>query len=587
MNAKISFQEKISEQQFIDALKTEGATILYFGHSNYGIGQLFATNQEFDDQVIEDILYMDDDRLLATSSPVVHVNVSGMRNGQAYPHWWPIFKDGTSAIMPYEKGDPAGPPAYNYHPTYQIPGDPTHYKIETVRHGAIERFPDWGGPAWYDPDGNPPDPNNPDHDQFYITNSAPWSPSFERTGSWTDTNTILGFFRENYDYSAAGGGADQASWLFSIPTAGSYNVFAWYPASSGNATDSPFTVNHALGSTTIPVNQRLNGGQWYPLGEFQFNDGDYSVVLTDDASNGRVVADGIRIEHVDNPPQVLKADFYAYNRSGSAPLTVTFDMEQVGDIDSFQWDFGDGGENSTRTYINHTYSAPGTYTVSLEINGPLGTDSVTKIGYITVGAAEPPLMAEFDSRTSQQGIAPYTARFRDQSSGDIVSWEWDLDGDGVVDSTEQSPEFTYTQPGNYTLTLTVKDTNANTHTEVKETYVRVSVFDKNIDNVDYPKRHYRSKTLLFRKELEVAKEDMKYSRLFYGGCDSAHYYTDTFQRGVYHFATNTTLEGEYAMAGYLTAYVNGASDYELWQHIQEVEPLYDYYDFRKPHSEQW
>jgi len=572
--------------QLVDALKTPDAHVLYHGHSNYGLGQLFATDAEFSSQVIDNIRYVDDDRILNTSSPIVHVNVSGMRTGQAYPHWWPIYKDGTSAIVPYEKGDPNGDPAYNYYPTYQIPGDPTHYRIETVKNSAIERFPDWSGPAWYDPDGDVPDPDNPSHDIYYITNPEPWSPSFERVGNWVDTNTLLDFFRENYEYSSAGSGADTARWMFSIPEAADYNVYVWYPAASGNASNAPFTVNHADGSTVVAVNQRLNGGQWNRIGTFRFGVDDYSVVLGDNA-NGNVVADGVRIEHTDNPPEVLSADFYAVNRSGPAPLDVYFDSESVGDIDTFEWDFGDGGINTTRSTVTHTYTQPGTYTVTYTIRGPLGSDTTTKVGYVTVGAPEPPLQADFESRTSQQGTIPFTASFRDRSSGNIVSWSWDFDGDGAEDSTVQSPSFTYTTPGNYTVTLTVENENGESVTEIKEAYVRIGIYDANIDNVDYPKRHYGSKTLLKRKTLEVPKEDLEYARLFYAGCDTATYYTDTFQRGILFYANNSSALGNDAMAAYLRAYVNGASDYEIWQIIQEIEPLYDYYDFTKPPSEQW
>jgi hypothetical protein len=105
--------------------------------------------------------------------------------------------------------------------------------------------------------------------------------------------------------------------------------------------------------------------------------------------------------------------------------------------------------------------------------------------------------------------------------------------------------------------------------------------------VDYPKTHYSSKTVLFRKALEIPKEDLKYSRLFYGGCDSGHYYTDTFQRGIFFYANNSTGQGEVAMSEYLKAYVGGKSDYEIWRIIEDIEPLYDYYDFRKPPSQQW
>ncbi len=577
-------------QEFIDALMWQDSVVLYFGHSNYGIGQLFATEQEFDDQVIENILYVDDDRILNSSSPVVHVNVSGMRNGQAYPHWWPIYKDGSDAKVPYDWGDPRGDPAYNYYPTYQIPGDSTYYKIETVRNSAIERFSDWrGGPAWYDPNGGVPDPTNPDHLQYYITNPEPWSPSFERAGNWVDTNSIEGYFKENYEYSSAGSGADQAEWLFSIPEEGDYNVYAWYPASSSNSTNAPYTVNHSLGSTTVPMNQRLNGGRWNNIGVFHFGVGDYSVVLSDNVSSGRVVADGLRIEHVGNPPEILKANFAAINRSGPVPLQVTFMSQAVGDVDTFEWDFGDGTVNSTRPTVTKIYDEPGTYTVTYTVNGSLGSDTVTRVGYVTVGAPDQPLQAEFGLLSFQQtGRAPFPVQFTHVSSGDIVSWEWDFDGDGIVDSTQQHPLFIYnTAVGSYTVSLTVKDSSANIHTETKENFDRIIIFDKNIDNVDYPKVHYGFKTLLRVKELEVSKEDFKYARFFYGGCDSAHYYTDTFQRGIYHYASGSTTLGEYAMVEYLKAYVDGKSDYEIWQILQTTEPKYDYYDFRKPPSEQW
>ena len=574
--------------QLINAFNTQDAVVLYNGHSNYGIGQLFATSQDWATDIIQDLRYVDDDRFLNSSSPIVHVNVNYMRTGQAYPHWWPIYKDGSSAIVPYDWGDPSGKdPAYNYYPTYQVPGDPTHYKIETVRSSAISRFPDSRVPAWYDPDGNLPDPTNPDDLQYYITNSDPWSPSYERTGNWVDTNVLTGFFRENYEYSTAGTGSNQAKWLFSIPKDGDYNVYAWYPASSTNSTSAPYTVNHASGSTTVPVNQRLNGGHWNSLGTFHFGASEYSVVLTNNVSSGRVIADGIRVEDVNNPPETLKAHFFATNRSGPAPLIVDFRAEPIGDVDTFHWDFGDGLGNSSRDEVEHTYTAPGTYTVTYTVNGPLGTDTITKVGYIVVGDSAEPLQAEFEARFSQTGTAPSTIRFRDRSSGDIVSWEWDFDGDGVVDSTSQSPSFTYTTPGNYTVSLTVRDSDANADTITKQGFIRIVIFDTNIDNVDYPKTHYGSKTLLYRKELEVNPQDFKYARLFYGGCDTRVYYVDTFHRGIMHFSEGSAADGDIEMAAYLRAYLEGKSDYEIWQALQAIEPLFDYFDFSKPPSEQW
>jgi PKD repeat protein len=55
------------------------------------------------------------------------------------------------------------------------------------------------------------------------------------------------------------------------------------------------------------------------------------------------------------------------------------------------------------------------------------------------------------------GDAPLTVQFTDMSAGDVYSWAWDFDGNGVVDSTEQNPSFTYTEPGLYTITLSIND----------------------------------------------------------------------------------------------------------------------------------
>ncbi|HCX74041.1 MAG TPA: hypothetical protein DHM37_10015, partial [Candidatus Cloacimonas sp.] len=47
------------------------------------------------------------------------------------------------------------------------------------------------------------------------------------------------------------------------------------------------------------------------------------------------------------------------------------------------------------------------------------------------------------------GPAQLGVRFNDMSlpTGEIDSWEWDLDGDGEVDSTEENPYFLYETPG--------------------------------------------------------------------------------------------------------------------------------------------
>lgn len=63
-------------------------------------------------------------------------------------------------------------------------------------------------------------------------------------------------------------------------------------------------------------------------------------------------------------------------------------------------------------------------------------------------------------------------KFNDNSSGNPVSWQWNL-GNGAT-STQQSPSASYTAPGTYKVTLTVKDAAGNTSTAEKS----VTVWEK-------------------------------------------------------------------------------------------------------------
>ncbi|WP_052402888.1 outer membrane protein assembly factor BamB family protein [Methanococcoides methylutens] len=70
------------------------------------------------------------------------------------------------------------------------------------------------------------------------------------------------------------------------------------------------------------------------------------------------------------------------------------------------------------------------------------------------------------------GYAPQTVQFTDLST-DAAGWSWDFDNDGIEDSIEQNPQFTYTAPGTYTVSLTVNNA-AGSDTETKIDYIAVN-----------------------------------------------------------------------------------------------------------------
>jgi PKD repeat protein len=79
------------------------------------------------------------------------------------------------------------------------------------------------------------------------------------------------------------------------------------------------------------------------------------------------------------------ADFSASLTNGSAPLVVSFTNHTtpLDPANTYLWDFGDG-TTSTEVNPSHTYTAFGTYTVSLSVNGPKGEDIEIKVDYIKI-----------------------------------------------------------------------------------------------------------------------------------------------------------------------------------------------------------
>lgn len=162
------------------------------------------------------------------------------------------------------------------------------------------------------------------------------------------------------------------------------------------------------------------------------------------------------------------ADFSGTPTSGFAPLDVQFTDLSIDSVNSWLWFFGDGQAAFVQN-PSHTYTAAGTYTVTLQISGPGGNGDMEKTDYITVYSTE--IQADFEGNPTT-GQAPLTVDFTDLSEGTIESWEWDF-GDGGT-ASEQSPTHEYTGTGSFTVSLTITGP-AGSSTETKADYILIPV----------------------------------------------------------------------------------------------------------------
>ncbi|OPY29364.1 MAG: PKD domain protein [Methanocella sp. PtaU1.Bin125] len=169
------------------------------------------------------------------------------------------------------------------------------------------------------------------------------------------------------------------------------------------------------------------------------------------------------------------AQFSGNPLSGMAPLSVAFTDQSTGSITAWAWDFdNNGATDSTLQNPVWTYSAAGTYTVKLTVTGPGGTDDEVKPGYITVTALQKPVAAFTGTPTS--GYAPLTVQFTDQSTNSPTSWKWEYkkgSGSWTQFSTDQSPSYTFTATGTYSIRLTATNA-AGSNTLTKTNYITVS-----------------------------------------------------------------------------------------------------------------
>lgn len=154
---------------------------------------------------------------------------------------------------------------------------------------------------------------------------------------------------------------------------------------------------------------------------------------------------------------------YGVTASASAvcnQATVLNDLPPLhGSPVQYQW--GDGTSSTTNT---HTYSQAGCYNVVVTTSAPNLTPPPASCPIGDDVEVCVPLAADFSFDIIQCNEVEFTdnSSYIATSPGhEITNWEWDFDGDGVVDATGQNPG-NHTYPGggaSYTVTLTVTSQN--------------------------------------------------------------------------------------------------------------------------------
>lgn len=121
-------------------------------------------------------------------------------------------------------------------------------------------------------------------------------------------------------------------------------------------------------------------------------------------------------------------------------------------FDFIRYDFGDGTVIDTiSTSLNHAYTEAGDFTTSVTlINDRCGDEIFLDTTFV---------VSEFASVDTDlkfvEGCAPYTFTISDRSSGTFNDRRWNFPGGSPEVSSLASPTVTYTEAGEYDITLTL------------------------------------------------------------------------------------------------------------------------------------
>ena len=178
----------------------------------------------------------------------------------------------------------------------------------------------------------------------------------------------------------------------------------------------------------------------------------YTVSLDVVAPGGTASATKVAYIQVNGGTAPL-VDFEAAWNPVSIWDTARFTPTVVGNVDTYDWDFGGISTNGEMIGL---WSQPpeGVHTVSVTVTGPGGSTTKTKVDYLEVRSSF--FSVDFLVHGETTGTAPFDVEFVALPEIDPCAYEWDFgDMTGTNGPSDPNPTHTYTTPGLYTVTLNV------------------------------------------------------------------------------------------------------------------------------------
>lgn len=145
-------------------------------------------------------------------------------------------------------------------------------------------------------------------------------------------------------------------------------------------------------------------------------------------------------------------DTVVFTNSSTVIPDAMFNLYNTTSSPLYTWDFNDGTGTYNTFDTSYVFSAPGTYNTQLTASYYGYTANCMDVNSVPI-IVHDTAMANFGF--THQGGGVY--QFNDSSAnGNVYAWDF---GDGSPVDNSQNPSHTYSTPNNYTVCLTVTDSN--------------------------------------------------------------------------------------------------------------------------------
>ncbi|NET48228.1 MAG: PKD domain-containing protein, partial [Merismopedia sp. SIO2A8] len=270
------------------------------------------------------------------------------------------------------------------------------------------------------------------------------------------------------------------------------------------------------------------------------DNGNYTVTLTVEDEDGGVTVEERAIAVTNVSPTITNINHPITLNEGESGMFEAIATDPGDDTLTYTWSFGDGSEPVTGANATHTYADNGNYTVTLTVEDEDGGVTVEERA-IAVTNVAPAITNINHPITLNEGESGMFEAIATDPGDDTLTYSWDF-GDGSDPVIGTNATHTYTDNGNYTVTLTVEDEDGGV--TVEERAIAVTNVSPTITNINHPITLNEGESGMFEAiATDPGDDTLTYTwsfgdgSTFTTGPDATHTYSDN---GIYNATLTVT-----------------------------------------------